>query len=1011
MSLIDIIVVGGFLGITLFIGFRAGRNIKTFKEYALGNRNFSDFVVFCTVAATMIGGNTTIGLIGKVYEIGITQVLAQIGTPISYVVIAFFVSGRIRNFYGCVSIGDILYKSYGTPGKVFGGFITCFYESLNVGLQFMAMGTILSVLTGLSYNLSLLISGTIIFLYTGRGGVKAVTFTDVLQFVVLIIAIPILLSVLLYKVGGCQELFRKLPHSYLTISDANLHRYMLILWTFCLPSLSPTVTQRLLLTKNKRQGFRSYMGSCCIYMVIVVIVVMIGLSAYVLHPDIKNADQALPIMMSKYLPVGIYGFVIAGLLAVLMSPADSLLNASSICLVNDLILPCIRKPLPEHKKLFLSRFISLFMGVFAILFATQCKGIFETKIIARSLWFPIIVVPLYFSLFNRKISKKGLFISVSIGFLTMFLWNIYIKPPTKIDGLFPGFFANFIAFTLFYLLGGGQRIFQPSELARMNRAYEEPTQTAFNEQEFRVKTNLLLGIFLVCVQILPMLFFSGAITKSKATLVLINGAMAILLMFGPSLRIFCEKHFIIFKHITLLFCLPLSSLYLMFFDDPSYSGFHVLTFAMSLVLIITLSEVKYREWMTFLAVLLTVCGGVAFFKLNYKLNFPDQVRWFHVLYLIGFMLMIFSLWFRSKMFTIEKENAVMEERYNLARSVSHDIMTPMMVMRFILKKFEQEGLTEREKSLLMDSVKEMSGIVDSILPGVSKRYENLSFEAINPIVENCVAQKKFLYKNLNLRYECREEVKARVDALLFARVISNLINNCIEAMDENSTGTVVISVGKDLLGNVQVTIRDNGCGIPYKKLERIFSYTEKGNKKFNLSIGLREVRDIMWSWHGRIDLVSTEGQGTVVTLLLPSNTHFQLIEEETESGKIANTTQESLAGKSNLYNPQMATHFILVDSSLDYQQSCKSAAAVAGVELKTYSTPDALLNELDGIRKDTCFFIEYLPQSKFSGIELARTLFEKGYSNLVIVSNFLPDVPQLPFIKRVMSKNLPIFTR
>lgn len=230
-------------------------------------------------------------------------------------------------------------------------------------------------------------------------------------------------------------------------------------------------------------------------------------------------------------------------------------------------------------------------------------------------------------------------------------------------------------------------------------------------------------------------------------------------------------------------------------------------------------------------------------------------------------------------------------------------------------------------------------------------------------------------------------------------------------MDENSTGTVVISVGKDLLGNVQVTIRDNGCGIPYKKLERIFSYTEKGNKKFNLSIGLREVRDIMWSWHGRIDLVSTEGQGTVVTLLLPSNTHFQLIEEETESGKIANTTQESLAGKSNLYNPQMATHFILVDSSLDYQQSCKSAAAVAGVELKTYSTPDALLNELDGIRKDTCFFIEYLPQSKFSGIELARTLFEKGYSNLVIVSNFLPDVPQLPFIKRVMSKNLPIFTR
>ena len=63
-----------------------------------------------------------------------------------------------------------------------------------------------------------------------------------------------------------------------------------------------------------------------------------------------------------------------------------------------------------------------------------------------------------------KVPLKGLFVSALVGFTTAVLWSTYIKPITKIDGLFPGFFANVITVLFFYFLGGRQKVFSKEEL-------------------------------------------------------------------------------------------------------------------------------------------------------------------------------------------------------------------------------------------------------------------------------------------------------------------------------------------------------------------------------------------------------------------------------------------------------------------------------------------------------------------------------------------------------------------
>ncbi|MDR0392838.1 MAG: hypothetical protein LBH52_01235 [Puniceicoccales bacterium] len=1008
MSFIDVVIVCAFLGLTLYVGFRSSKRTKTLKEYAIGNRDFTDFVIFSTVIATVIGGNSTIGLIGQVHKIGVTQILAQLGTPISYVIIAFFVSGRIRQYYGCVSVGDILCKSYGKPGRIFGGLVSCCYESLNVCLPFMGMGIILNMFTNIPYVYCLLIAGVIILLYTGRGGVRAVTFTDVLQFTVLIIAIPVLLSVLLYQIGGVKVLFQSLPKSHLSISDANLHRYMMILWTFCLPSLSPTVTQRLLMTSSRGQGWRAYFGSGCVYLVVILVGTMIGLCARVLYPQLTHSDQALPMMMRQYLCVGMYGFVIAGFLAVFMSTVDSILNASSISLVNDLILPCMKRQPSEERKLAIARKVSFGLGAVAIFFAAKCEGLFETKILSRTLWFPLIVVPLYFAVLNRKISKTGLFSSVAVGLITALLWNTYIKPTTKTDGLFPGFFANLITFILFYLFGKKRNVFSPQELAKIEQIESERRRhlnraneiNKVNEKDFCIKTGYFLGIFLISTQVLPLLFFCEHVTADKVTLAIINGFIAMLLMFGPHLPGVQRRSFKIFKHYMLVISFPVSSLYLVI-RDVHCNGFYLLVFLMSLALNLILAEEKYRKWVKITLLTLSVGSCIAFVKMDLTFEFPESMRLAYGLYVFSFFMVMCILWFRLKMFALERKKAVIEERYNLARSISHDIVTPLTIVRLISKKLEKESLSNEEKCLLVKNTKEISGVIDSILPGVSKQYDNLSAENLGSIIRECIEQKKILHKHLRFRLEIRENVEARVDALLFLRLISNLINNSIEATQGTRSSAIVISVGKDVLGNVQVSLRDNGCGISLEQLYEVSRHEEQC-EKYGLSIGLQEAREIIRSWHGRLELDFSQESGTNIVLLLPDKGHSQLIEEE-------GIYEQGLLQTRSAYDPKSASNFVLIDSDFGYQEVCKMMAQVLGLTLNTYSTIDDVWKDLHRFDKRTCFFIEYVPNYEFNAIDCARDLYSKGYENLVIIASFLPEVPECSVVKKIISKDLPIF--
>lgn len=886
MHIVDISIIVTFLIATLYIGFSSGKKIKTFSDYAIGNRKFSDFAIFCTVAASVIGGSTTMGCVGKVYEIGITQVLIQIGNPISFFIVGTFLAHRFCKYYGCFSFGDMFYKAYGIPGKILAGIMGFVYESLSAGIQIMAMGTAISVLTKTPYYLSLLVSGTILLVYTGRGGIRAVTFTDILQFMVLILAIPILLIVVLGKIGGMQGLISQLPQTHITISGENFNRYLFLMFPMMFPILGPIHTQRLLMTQNYTQGKKAYYTTCCIYLFVVVMVVFLGLSARILFPELQKPDQALFALITHYLPIGILGISVIGILAVLMSSADSCLNSGSIVLVNDLIIPYAkyikRKELSESEKLKWARRVSFSIGICAIIFASQRAGLFETRILTRMVWLPVILSPLYFLVFNMKIPLKGLFVSAIIGLTTCVLWNLNIKPITKIDGLFPGFFANVITVLFFYFIGGRQKVFSEEELEGMRQAEAVQTKKRVNIRDLQMRNNTVLGLCLVFLQLMPLIFNANSLTYSKLLLTLVNGTMAILLIFGGSLEFFAkEKRFQWLKLTTLFFCLPVTSAYL--FLTSTENGLHALTLLFSFVVMLS-SVKKSHEVPIGIACFLTAfLTCILYFYNNCQFAWPETFAWQHSFYVVGYVTVLFLL--RSNLNTlqqikeIEKEQekalAIYRERYMMARSLSHDLMSPLMAFHLLTSQKKPSEFDEKESQLLKNIADEMCEYVNDFIVGDLKDYQHLNLEDLNQCILSCIEKQTFLQPNFEIQLQAKETIFARVDAVLFRRIITNLLKTCMHALP-NGCKTIVIAIGNDPLGNTQILLQAANGSFSARALNGMFIEDQELGDEVELGISFPEFQDIVAKWNGKLNLIA-QADNAIIQILLPNKDNDKIL--------------------------------------------------------------------------------------------------------------------------------------
>ncbi len=448
--MIDNIIVGVYLFAVLAIGITAGRKVRTFEDFSVAGRGFSYLVIFATLSASFIGGGFSIGNAEKVFLYGIVNIFALWGFSIKEILVALYIAPRIRKYARPISVGDIMGVHYGRGAKVFTGIFSVILCAGILGAQVGAIGYIFNVFLGLDQVYGILIGCGIIIAYSTAGGMRSVIFTDIMQFTVLSIGIPLVLVLGVIKAGGISSIISAVPPGHLTLlGSKTLPAFVSLFVTFIVgETLVLPYVQRLFISRNVNEVRRGTLISGLFSFPFFAITGLIGLCALAMYPDI-DANLAMPYMISEVLPVAVRGVVIAGVISIVMSSADSFLNGASVAAVQDILKPF--SGTRRFNEFTVVKVVNLLVGVLAIVFAVKIKSILDILIYSYNFWSPIILVPLVAAIMGLKVRGKFFYWGMAGGITGVFAWNFILGAPMGIDGLIIGVLANGIFFTASYL--------------------------------------------------------------------------------------------------------------------------------------------------------------------------------------------------------------------------------------------------------------------------------------------------------------------------------------------------------------------------------------------------------------------------------------------------------------------------------------------------------------------------------------------------------------------------------
>lgn len=445
---LDIVIIILYLAGILSMGLWYSRGIEEFQTFAVAGRSYPGWVIMATLSASFIGGGFSIGNAEKVFLFGILNIVALFGFSLKEMWVARYIAPHMDAYKDVLTIGDLVKIHYGEKAKIFTGLFAVLFCAGVLGAQVGAMGYIFQVFLGLPQMIGILIGCSIVILYSTYGGLKAIVFTDIIQFFLLIIGIPLTLFIGVQKIGGWSLFVSSIPTGHLSLTGTyyTVPAFLSLFLSFMLgEAMIPPYLQRLLIGRSSKDVERGVMGSALLSVPFFVVSGGIGLLAFLLEPTL-NANLALPFVIQQVLPIGLRGLVVAGIISIVMSSADSFLHSATISFVHDCIAPLYRKEISTEKTLILSRIINVVVGAMAIFFALRLESILDILLYAYGFWAPVILIPIISAILGFK-TEPILFLLAGIGgFLTVLVWNSLPSSFQIIDGLIPGVFINGLVF-------------------------------------------------------------------------------------------------------------------------------------------------------------------------------------------------------------------------------------------------------------------------------------------------------------------------------------------------------------------------------------------------------------------------------------------------------------------------------------------------------------------------------------------------------------------------------------
>jgi SSS family transporter len=354
LTFLDLAVIVAYLaGITLFgIAFRRGQS--TVRDYFLGGRTAPWWALALSIVATETSTLTIVGTPALAFAGNLTFLQFVLGYLAGRVVIVIlFLPHYFRGEY--YTAYQLMERRFGAKVKAVAATTFLVTRALAEGVRIAAIALVVTVALGTGQRTSILLIMALVLIYTFEGGMKAVIWTDVVQFILYISGSLAAFFLLLHRIPGGWETivhaaapahkFRVFDFSFSLTNPAKLYTFWSgaiggTFFTMASHGTDQTIVQRLLAAKSERDSKLALLASGAIILLQFALFLVLGVMLYAWHgaPTVipgRSYDSVFPEFIVAAMPPGARGAIIAAILAVAMSNASGSLNSLAASTVVD----------------------------------------------------------------------------------------------------------------------------------------------------------------------------------------------------------------------------------------------------------------------------------------------------------------------------------------------------------------------------------------------------------------------------------------------------------------------------------------------------------------------------------------------------------------------------------------------------------------------------------------------------------------------------------------------------
>jgi SSS family transporter len=436
-----------YLLLNLGVGWWSNRRVKNTGDFVLAGRKLRLPMAVTATFATWFGAETVLGSSSEFAQHGMIGVVEDpFGAALCLVLVGLFYAKPLYRM-NLLTFCDYFKVRFGPRAEFMSAALMIPSYFGWVAAQLVAMGLVLQLVTGLPVWAGIMISTVIVLLYTYWGGMWAVTITDFIQTIVIIVGLVAVTAIMVHSAGGLSSVIERAPKGFFHfLPQPSAHgwlEYIGAWFTLGLGSIpAQDVFQRVMSSRSEKVAVQATLTGAGLYLLIGALPLLIALTACLHYPDLNPEDQQslLPMAVMRaggpWLQVIFFG----ALLSAVMSTASGTMLAPASVLGENILKP--RMPhLTDKRLLSIIRLSLAGVALLSMFMALSGDSIYD--LVAQSSAFTLVslFVPLTLGLYWKRANGKAAFWSMVAG---MVFWLPLEIIGSNVPAIFPGLLASLV---------------------------------------------------------------------------------------------------------------------------------------------------------------------------------------------------------------------------------------------------------------------------------------------------------------------------------------------------------------------------------------------------------------------------------------------------------------------------------------------------------------------------------------------------------------------------------------